>query len=158
MLYFSDIFDTTGTRTKDSSSISDGEYGGTSVSWNPYNFDFTNLKESASGSGYPFDSYNPKFNNNPEGHGYQDSYKYSGSGEYDQSGDHYQRQRGTIGSDMYASGSSHRPKKISPSSSSSHQKRQPKSQKVKVKQRTSKRFSQHSRDLERDLTPPPAEY
>lgn len=141
---------------KDSTSITDGEYGGSSVAWNPY-YEFANLKESPSGSGYTFDTYNPKFNNNPEGHGYQENYKYSsGSGEYEGSSEHYHRQRGTIGSDMYASGSSHRPKKIP--SGSSHQKRQPKSQKVKVKQRTSKRFSQHSRDLQRDLTPPPAEY
>lgn len=145
---------------KESSSSAESEYGGgSSIAWNPYNFDFSNVKESASGSGYQFDTYNPKYNNNPEGHGYQDNYKYSssGSGEYDGSSEHYNRQRGTIGSDMYASGSSHRPKKIP--SGASHQKRQPKSQKVKVKQqRTSKRFSQHSRDLQRDLTPPPAEY
>lgn len=144
-----------------SSSMAESEYGGSSVAWNPYGFDLSSSKESASGNGYTFDTYNPKYNNNPEGHGYQDSYKYSVSGEYDgssgSSGEQFYRQRGTIGSDMYASGSSHRPKKI-PNSGSSHQKRQPKSQKVKVKQRTSKRFSQHSRDLERDLTPPPADY
>lgn len=156
------MYEQPGTRVKESEYGPGAviDYGGSSVSWNPsYNYDFGNLKESSSGNAYTFDTYNPKYNNNPEGHGYQDSYKYvnGGSGaEYE--GEPYHRQRGTIGSDMYASGSSHRPKKII----ASHHKRQPKSQStkiIKVKQRVAKqRFSQHSRDLQRDLTPPPADY
>lgn len=102
---------------------------------------------SASGSSYSYDTYNPKFNNDPEE--YFDNYRLS-----DWDTDYTHRQRGTIGSDMYSSGSSHRPKKLS-SPPTSNSKRAVTKIKPKPKPKNGKRLSQQSRELDRDLVPPP---
>lgn len=139
--------------------ISDPEYS-ISNSWNPYSMEISSIKESDNSSPYQFDTYNPKYNNNPEGHGYQDNYKYSLPSDWDTPTEYVHRQRGTIGSDMYSSASSHKPKKLASSSHYGfHGKRAPTKPKNKIKHRNSKRMSsQHNRDLERDLTPPPAKF
>lgn len=139
-------------------------------SWNPY-YEQGNFKD------YQYDSYSPKFNENSEGHGYQDSHAYQdGHGyqetyrpsDYDTS-EYVHHPRGSSGSDMYSSASSHRSKKIPSSSDGSHRqsssgshrhshgKRSKPHRNSKSKHRTAKRYSIQSRDLDRDLTPPPAD-
>lgn len=111
----------------------------------------SNVKENLfSPSKYPYDSYNPKYNNNPEGHGYQDSYKYTGPADWELA-EH--RQRGTTGSDMYTSGSTHKVKKIpAQHSGRSHGKR---ASKPRIRARNAKHIiSPHNHDLERELQPP----
>lgn len=130
-------------RERDRETQSSASYSST-PSWDPY-YDQGSYKD------YQYDSYNPKYNNNPDSHGYQETYR-----PMDYDAPEYVHHRGA---DMYGSASSHRPKKISSSGSHrvSHGKRPKPYRKSKSKHRTSKRFSLHSRDLDRDLTPPPAD-
>lgn len=90
----------------------------------------------------PFDSYNPKYNNNPEGQGYQENWEPS---------ENSHRQRGTIGSDMHSSSSSNSAKKIRGTTVTIHKHKRKKN---KNKPRTKKTYK--NRDLLTELRPPPA--
>lgn len=104
---------------------------------------------------YIYDAY-PKYNNNPEEQYYTDnSYQLS-----DWDGEYSTRQRGNTESEMYSStsnigGSSNRSKKVAAVQNSTS-KRTTSKVKPKSKIRTLKRSQQQSRELDRDLTPPPA--
>ncbi|XP_031636429.1 probable serine/threonine-protein kinase DDB_G0282963 isoform X2 [Contarinia nasturtii] len=145
-----DIFD--GGAEKNKFSFTDDFGPSTGAIWNPYNIDLNTLTRDSSGSGssstYAFDSYNPKFNNNPEDT-FFDQYRF-GVSDWDTDG-YPSRQRGTIGSDMFTSGTAQRSKKVpSPNSKRAVTKLIP-----KPKQRAPKRITQ-SKEPDRDLMPPPA--
>lgn len=149
---FSDIFENSGDKNK--YPFSDSDFGPSAAIWNPYNIDLNSLGKDSSGSGsstsYSFDSFNPKYNNNPEDSFY-DNYRF---GVSDWDTDFTHRQRGTIGSDMYTSGSSQRSKKVSAPSSNS--KRAVTKLIPKPKQRNQKRIShQQNKEPDRELMPPP---
>lgn len=146
---YSDIFDNSGEKSK--FSFTDNDFGpSTGAIWNPYNIDLNSLTgsgrdsgSSASSSSFSFDTYNPKYNNNPDD-AFFDSYR---SGVIDWE-DYSPRQRGTIGSDMHSSGSNHRAKKtLSP-------KRTVTKIIPKPKQRQPKQ-NKPSKEPDRDLVPPP---
>lgn len=147
---FSDIFDNEGERAK-LSQQSDTGFSASNADWSPYGLDVINSKDHlfSPNTKHHLDTYNPKYNNNPEGHGYQEDYKYSGSADWD-----FNDHRGLRGSsDMFTSGSTHKVKKVVPHHSKSHGKR---AQKSRIKARHARHYNQpHSRDLERELAPPP---
>lgn len=165
----SDIFgDGSEGRTK--YSLTESDYSASPSIWNPYGLDLSSLGRDSSSSGssssYTYDSYNPKYNNEPEDQYYETYRLVDWDGDYPASpttSSH--RHRGTSGSDMYSSGSSHRSKKTSsPSSSSSsshdngNSKRAVTKLKPKPKVKNSKRISHYppqGRELDRDLVPPP---
>lgn len=149
LVFYSDIFDNAGDKTK--YSFSDPDFGSsTGAIWNPYNIDLNSLTSNrdsgiaASSTSYSFDTVNPKYNNNPEDSLY-DSYRY-GVAEWD--ADYAPRQRGTIGSDMFSSGTSQRAKKTL-SSKRTVTKIIPKPMQRQPKQKPNK-------EPDRDLMPPPA--
>lgn len=152
----SDIFDNSGERSK--YSLHDSDYGSSNAPiWNPYNLDLspiTSHDNTDSTSSYIYDVYNPKYNNNPEEQYYTDNnYQLS-----DWDGEYSTRQRGNTGSyssNSNSSGSSSRSKKVAAVQSSTS-KRATSKVKAKSKTRTLKRSQQLSRELDRDLTPPPA--
>lgn len=121
--------------------------------WQPYapsdNKQKQPTKESTSASNVhdhrlPYDSYNPKYNNNPEGQGFQDNWQPSEDSH---------RQRGTIGSDMHSSSSSTLPKKIRNTTTVTIHKH-------KRKKNKTKRIiigSKKKRNLQTELRPPPAQ-
>lgn len=92
----------------------------------------------------PYDSYNPKYNNNPEGQGYQENWQPS---------ENSHRQRGTIGSDMHSSSSSSLPKKIRNTTTVTIHKRKRKRSKTKRVKKSSK----NNKNLQTELRPPPAQ-
>lgn len=131
--------------------------------WNPYNLDLSSFKDSSgSGSSYSFDTYNPKYNDKPE-----EAYWVS-----DWESDYSVRPRGNSGSDMFAAGTSPRTKKTPTSNSSgrnhssgnngsNESNKRGSTTKLKPRQhiRNSKRISQQpSKDLDRELVPPPAKH
>lgn len=158
MYSLSDIFDNTGERSK--YSFHDSDYGSSNAAiWNPYNFDLspsTSHDNTGSTSSYIYDAYNPKYNSNPEEQYYTDNnYQLS-----DWDGEYSTRQRGNTGSEVYSStsnigGSPNRSKKVAAVQNSTS-KRATSKVKPKSKTRTLKRSQQQSRELDRDLTPPPA--
>ncbi|KAJ6633255.1 hypothetical protein Bhyg_15611 [Pseudolycoriella hygida] len=91
----------------------------------------------------PYDSYNPKYNNNPEGQGYQENW-------HPPSNSH--RQRGTIGSDMHSSSSVTSPKKIRNTTTVTIHKNKRKKNRNKRSRKGSK-----NKNLQTELRPPPAE-
>lgn len=93
----------------------------------------------------PYDSYNPKYNNNPEGQGYQENWQPSENGH---------RQRGTIGSDMHSSSSSTLPKKIRGATTVTIHKHKRKKNTVKLR---IKKSNKNNQDLQTELRPPPAQ-
>lgn len=114
------------------------------------------LGKDSSGSGsstsYSFDSFNPKYNNNPDD-SFFDNYRF-GVADWDTDFS-TQRQRGTIGSDMHTSSSSQRSKKMS-APRTSNSKRAVTKIAPKPKQRNQKRIShQQNKEPDRDLMPPP---
>lgn len=116
-------------------------------SWNPYNPSDNRHRQpqqdttSASSSYNNHDTYNPKFNNNPEGQGYQDHWQPS---------EH--RQRGTIGSDMHSSSTSISPKKIRNTTTVTIHKHKRKKNKTKIiKIKSAKK----NPNLQTELRPPP---
>lgn len=146
----SDIFDSGSSSEKNKFSFTDTDFGpSTGAIWNPYNIDLNSLTSrdignAASSTSYSFDTYNPKYNNNPDDSLFE-NYRFSAS---DWETDfETPRQRGTIGSDMFGSGTSLRSKKVS----------SPKRTVTKIvprpKQRQPKQLP--SKDLDRDLVPPP---
>lgn len=149
---FSDIFDNNADKSKFSYTEDFGP--STGAIWNPYNIDLNSLTKDTSGSGsstsFAFDTYNPKFNNNPED-SFFENYRYGVTDwdtEYSPRNEH--RQRGTIGSDMFTSGTSSRSKKVSsPNSKRAVTKIIP-----KPKQRAPKRITPN-KEPDRDLMPPP---
>lgn len=147
--HFSDIFDNGGEKNK--FSFTDDFGPSTGAIWNPYNIDLNTLTRDSSGSGssssFSFDSYNPKFNNNPED-SFFDQYRF---GVTDWETDYSPRQRGTIGSDMFTSGSSTRSKKVT----SPNSKRAVTKLIAKPKKRAPIRITQN-KEPDRDLMPPPA--
>lgn len=153
----SDIFgDSSSDKTKFSYTEDFGP--STGAIWNPYNIDLNSLTKDSSGSGsstsFSFDTYNPKFNNNPE-ESFFENYRY---GVTDWETDYSPRQRGTIGSDMFTSGSATRSKKVT--STSSNVDHRPSSKRAvtklvaKPKQRAPKRITPN-KEPDRDLMPPP---
>ncbi len=93
----------------------------------------------------PIDSYNPKYNNNPDGQGYQDNWQPTNNSH---------RQRGTIGSDMHSSSSSTLPKKIrNPTTVTIHKKKRKKTRTKIIKINTKK-----NANLQTELRPPPSQY
>lgn len=156
--FLSDIFDNSGERSK--YSFHDSDYGSSSAPiWNPYNLNLspvTSHDNTGSTSSYIYDTYSPKYNNNPEEPYYTDNnYQL-----IDWDGEYSTRQRGNTGSDMYlstsnSSGSSSRSKKVAPVQNSTS-KRATSKAKTKSKIRTFKRSQQQNKELDRDLTPPPA--
>lgn len=171
---FSDIFgDGSEGRTK--YSLTENDYASsTPTIWNPYGLDLSSFgrDSSSSGSSYSYDTYNPKYNNEPEDQ-YYETYRLvdwdtdagypassspssssSSSSSSSPSSSSSHRQRG--GADMFSSSSSHRPKKTSHDSASSKRtvtKLKPKS-KAKNNKRISSQYPQ-GRELDRDLVPPP---
>lgn len=117
-----------------------------SDNWHPYNPSDSRYKpQKDTGLGtLPYDSYNPKYNNNPEGHGYQDNWKPS---------ENSHRQRGTIGSDMHSSSSSNLPKKTRGVTTVTIHKHKRKKNKNKIR---IKKSSKSNQDLQTELKPPPA--
>ncbi|XP_037036704.1 uncharacterized protein LOC119074578 isoform X2 [Bradysia coprophila] len=93
----------------------------------------------------PFDSYNPKYNNNPEGRGYQDQWQPPEENSH--------RQRGTIGSDMNDSSSSTVPKKIRTATTVTIHKHKRKKNKTKIIKISPKKKS----NLQTELRPPPTQ-
>lgn len=170
----SDIFgDGSEGRTK--YSLTEGDYSASPSLWNTYGLDLSSFGRDSSGSGssssYTYDSYNPKYNNEPEDQYYETYRLVDWDGDYmatPTTSSHRHRgssgSSGSSGSDMYSSGSSHRPKKMqsSPSSSPPHDngnsKRTVTKLKPKPKPKNPKRNSQYppqGRELDRDLVPPP---
>lgn len=174
---FSDIFGdgSEGGRTK--YSLTENDYASSSPTiWNPYGLDLSSFgrDSSSSGSSYSYDTYNPKYNNEPEDQ-YYETYRLvdwdtdsgypassstssssSSSSSSSPSSSSSHRQRG--GADMFSSSSSHRPKKTSPHIDSSNSKRAVTKLKPKSKAKNSKRISSQypqGRELDRDLVPPP---
>lgn len=150
----SDIFDQSAEKNKFSYTEDIGPPTG--AIWNPYNIDLNSLTRDTTGSGssttYSFENaYNPKYNNNPDDSLF-DNYRF---GVSDWESEYSPRQRGTIGSDMYTSGSSHRPKKTSSPPQSSNSKRAVTKLIAKPNKRTPKRISQPNKEPDRDLMPPP---
>lgn len=92
----------------------------------------------------PFDSYNPKYNNNPEGQGYQEHWQPS---------DNSHRQRGTIGSEMHSSSSSNVPKKIRNTTTVTIHKHKRKKNKIRIVKKNGNR----NKNLQTELQPPPAQ-
>lgn len=160
LFHCSDIFDGgaekpkysfDGAADKPKYSFTENDFGpSTGAIWNPYGIDLNSLTRDSTGSGssssFSFDNYNPKFNNNPEDTIF-DSYKY---GVTDWDTEYSPRQRGTIGSDMFTSSSSNRPKKVA----SPNSKRAVTKIVAKPKPRAPKRI-QPNKEPERDLVPPP---
>lgn len=121
--------------------------------WQPYNSADGRHKQpqkeitSASNSynhHLPFDSYNPKYNNNPEGQGYQDNWQPS---------ENSHRQRGTIGSDMHSSSSSTLPKKIRSTTTVTihkHKRKKNKTKRIKIS-------GKKNQNLQTELQPPRAQ-
>lgn len=151
---FSDIFENGNDKTK--YPFSDSDFGPSAAIWNPYNIDLNSLGKDNSGSGsstsYSFDSFNPKYNNNPDD-SFFENYRF-GVADWDTDFS-TQRQRGTIGSDMHTSSSSQRSKKMS-APRTSNSKRAVTKIAPKPKQRNQKRVShQQNKEPDRDLMPPP---
>lgn len=171
-MFFSDIFENGGEKVKHSQ-FSDSDFGSSSATWNPYNLDLSGIKDNTgSGSSYAYVSneYNPKYNNNPDEAFYGDNYRFSVS---DWESDYAPRHRGASGgSDMFASGahSSQRSKRPSEHrshsshgthishSSGSNKRGSTTKIKPKTSPRNSKRISQHTKELDRELVPPPAKH
>lgn len=146
-LYNSDIFDSSSEKNKFSFTEDFGP--STGAIWNPYNIDLNSLSSrdigsAASSTAYSFDTYNPKYNNNADDSLFE-NYRF-GVTDWETDFD-TPRQRGTIGSDMFGSGSSPRSKKVS----------QPKRTVTKIlpkpKQRQPKQLP--NKEPDRDLVPPP---
>lgn len=121
-----------------------------SYNWQPYNPSENRQKpqkDSSSANKYnlPYDSYNPKYNNNPEGQGYQENWQPS---------ENSHRQRGTIGSDMHSSSSSNLPKKIPSTTTLTIHKHKRKKNKTKLR---IKKSCKSNHDLQTELRPPPAQ-
>lgn len=111
----------------------------------------------------PYDSYDPKYNNNPAGHGYQESYKPIQNNNWEAAENSYgaaginnsdgHRHRGH-GSDMHTSSTSNKPKRVKSTGGTSGKNSKGKGKrllstiKVKVKH--------HSRNLDTELRPPSA--
>lgn len=94
----------------------------------------------------PYDSYNPKYNNNPEGQGYQDHWQLP---------ENSHRQRGTIGSDMHVGSSptsSTLPKKIRTGTTVTIHKHKRKKNKTKIIKISPKKKI----NPQTELRPPPA--
>lgn len=114
--------------------------------WEPYS---PQQKETVSASNtfnqeLPFDSYNPKYNNNPEGQGFQEDW---------QPPENSHRQRGTIGSDMHSSSSSTLPKKIRNTTTVTihkHKRKKNKTKRIKISPKKNNK-------LQTELRPPPAQ-
>lgn len=122
-----------------------------SYNWQPYNPPGKRQKpqkntSSVNNSNLPYDSYNPKYNNNPEGQGYQDNWQPS---------ENSHRQRGTIGSDMHSSSSSPLPKKIPNTTTLTIHKHKRKKNKTKLR---IKKSCKNNKDLQTELRPPPAQH
>lgn len=119
--------------------------------WQPYhpsdNRNKQPSKETTSASNtynhqLPFDSYNPKYNNNPEGQGFQDHWKPS---------ENSNRQRGVA--DSHSSSSTTLPKKIRSTTTLTihkHKRKKSKSKRVAKNGRKNK-------SLPTELRPPPAQ-
>lgn len=89
----------------------------------------------------PVDSYNPRYNNNPEGQGYQ---------EHWQPLDDSHRQRGTIGSEMHSSPSLTLPKKIRSATTVTihkHKRKKNRTKRIKIS-------SKSNINLQTELRPP----
>lgn len=146
---YSDIFDNPSDKSK--YSFSDSDFGTSSgVIWNPYNLDLNSLTgngrdsgSSASSTSLSFDTYNPKYNNNPED-AFFDSYR---SGVIDWEDYSPPRQRGTT--EMLSSGGSTNRAKKTLSSKRTVTKIIPKPKQRQPKQK------QPNKEPDRDLMPPP---
>lgn len=144
---FSAIFDSGAEKNK--YSYTDDFGPTTGAIWNPYNIDLNSLTKDNSGSGsgtsFSFDSYNPKYNYNPDDSIF-DQYRF---GVSDWDTEYSPRQRGATGSDMFTSGSAPRPKKITSPTS-----KQAVTKIIAIpKQKAPKRFNQN-KEPDRDLMPP----
>lgn len=160
--FFSDIFDNGGERGK--YAFQDADYSpSTPTIWNPYNLDISSLtpqdiSSSGSNTAYMYDVYNPKYN--PDEPQYYTDNNYAVSdweNEYSTGGTRgvTSVQADILPSSSSSGSSSSRSKKNS-SHHSSNSKRAVTKLKPKSKPRPSNKRSQQSRELERDLTPPPA--
>lgn len=147
--FCSDIFDNQSEKSK--YSFNDNDFGtSTGAIWNPYNIDLNSLTGSgrdnggsASSTSLSFDTYNPKYNNNPED-AFFDSYR---SGVVDWEEYSPPRQRGAT--ELLSSGSSSNRAKKTLSSKRTVTKIIP-----KPKQRPPKQ-KQPNKEPDRDLMPPP---
>lgn len=156
--FLSDIFGNNGERSK--YPFHNSDHGSSNApNENPYNLDLTPTTthdNTRSTSSYIYEAYTPKYNNNPEEQYYTDNnYQLR-----DWDGEYSIRQRGSTGHEMYSNtsnsgGSPSRSKKVAAVHSSTS-KRAISKVKAKSKTRTLKRSQQQSRELDRNLTPPPA--
>lgn len=101
----------------------------------------------------PLDSYNPKYNNNPEGQGYQDNW---------QPPENSHRQRGTIGSEMHSNTpASSIPKKIRNTTTVTihkHKRKKNKTKRIKITPKPNPNTSpKKNNNLQTELRPPPAQ-
>lgn len=154
----SDIFENGGERNKQLQQI-DNEFN--DGPWNPFNPEYSNSLNVPGKAIYnqkpPFDSYTPRYNNNPEN--FQQHFNRYRGVEWDPL-ENSHRQRGSI--DLYPSPSSNRSKKVpgNPNGKPRVQlKQKPKNQKRVPKRAAVATHSLRERDpdLIRELSPPPLE-
>lgn len=113
----------------------------------------------------PYDSYDPKYNNNPEGHGYQENYKPNQNNNWEVPENSYgasvnnnsdgHRHRGH-GSDMHASSSSNKSKRVKSTGATLAKNSKGKKNGKRLLSTIKVKVKHHSRNLDTELRPPPA--
>lgn len=176
-LYCRQMFSGTKDGAQHSQAERDNSYEKDTNSWQPshptalttgdYGTSSSKVKEHISNTFHhnlPYDSYDPKYNNNPEGHGYQENYKPNQSNNWQvlensygepihNNGDGH-RHRGHGSSDMHASSTSNKSKRVKSTGGTSVKISKGKKNGKRLLSTIKVKVKHHSRNLDTELRPP----